>query len=44
MSKSKEELLKALAEAVVEYDEDACKELSQEVLDNPNTLTPMKRL
>jgi methanogenic corrinoid protein MtbC1 len=42
MSKSKEELLKALAEAVVEYDEDACKELSLEVLDNPNTLTPME--
>jgi corrinoid protein of di/trimethylamine methyltransferase len=42
MSKSKEELLKALAEAVVEYDEDACKELSQEVLDNPSTLTPME--
>ncbi|MBW2522491.1 MAG: corrinoid protein [Deltaproteobacteria bacterium] len=39
---TKEEILEELKEAVVEYDEDGCKEAAQKVLDNPDVLTPME--
>ena len=39
---TKEEILEELKEAVVEYDEDACKEAAQKVLENPDILTPME--
>ena len=42
MAKTKEELLKGLAEAVVEYEEDSAKELATEVLENPDAILPME--
>ncbi|MCP4348060.1 MAG: cobalamin-binding protein [Desulfobacterales bacterium] len=39
---TKEEILKKLAEAVVEYEEDESREAAQEALDNPDVLTPME--
>ncbi len=39
---TKEEILKKLDEAVVEYEEDEAREAAQEALDNPDLLTPME--
>ncbi len=39
---TKEEILKKLDEAVVEYEEDEAREAAQEALDNPDVLTPME--
>ncbi len=42
MAKTKEEFLKALAQAVVDYEEDDARDLANEVLENPDVLTPME--
>jgi corrinoid protein of di/trimethylamine methyltransferase len=39
---TKEEILKKLSEAVVEYEEDDSREAAQEAVDNPDLLTPME--
>jgi corrinoid protein of di/trimethylamine methyltransferase len=42
MGKTKEDLLKELAEAVVQYEENTVKDLSAEVLEHPDVLQPME--
>lgn len=42
MAKTKEEFLKALAQAVVDYEEDDARDIANEVLENPDVLTPME--
>ncbi len=39
---TKEEILEELKEAVIEYEEDDCRDAAQKVLDNPDVITPME--
>lgn len=42
MAKTKEEFLKGLAQAVVDYEEDDARDIANEVLEHPDVITPME--